>query len=120
MALRSDTPGSLIRHIAVPQAEADIFATAEFEKKVTVWSMRRKRKIAVITTVLDFGGTRLAMVGQSGLCLLNAASFEGPMNAYDLEGNVLWSRRDLVGVQQLTPVPNCGLLMARDLRSEVP
>jgi len=98
--------GSLIRHIAVPQTDGDIFATAEFEEKVTLWSIWSRKKLAEINTVLDFGGKRLALVQESGFCLLSAASFYGPVNGYDLEGNVIWSRNDLVGVQQVTAMPN--------------
>src|SRR5215471_4978584 len=98
--------GSLIRHIAVPQADGDIFATAEFEEKVTLWSIESRKKLAEIRTVLDFGGKRLALVQEHSLCLLSAARYYGPVSAYDLEGNVLWSRKDLVGVQQLSAIPN--------------
>jgi hypothetical protein len=106
MELRIQAMESLIRHIAVPQAETDIFATAELEDRVTLWSLRDRRKLTEIRTVLDFGATRLAMVQHLGSCLLIAASFEGPVNGYDLEGSVLWSRKDLVGAQHLTPIPN--------------
>jgi outer membrane protein assembly factor BamB len=100
----TQSTGSVIRHIAAPQAGKDIFATAEFEEKVTLWSMRDRKKLAEIRTVLDFGGARLAVVQESSFCLLIAGRFGGPLNAYDLEGNVLWSRRDLVGVQNLASI----------------
>lgn len=106
MELRTRVTESLIRHIAVPQAEADIFATAEFEEKVNLWSLSQRKRVTEIRTVLDFGATRLAVVQDSSFCLLIAARFEGPVNAYDLEGNVLWSRRDLLGTQHLTPIRN--------------
>jgi len=97
---------SLIRQIAVPQSDGDIFATAEFEEKVTLWSLSSRKKLSEIRTVLDFGGKRLTLVQESGFTLVSAASFCGPVNAYDQEGSILWSRKDLVGVQQLTAIPN--------------
>ena len=98
----------MIRHIAVSLAEAGIFATAEFKEKVSLWSIRYRKKLAQIRTILDFGARRLAVVQRSGRCLCVAANFDGHVNAYDLEGNVLWSRKDLTGVQQLTPMHDGG------------
>lgn len=105
MDLRTRATG-VVRHIAVSQAGTDIFATAEFGERVTLWSFRSKKKLAEIKTVLDYGGKRLAVVQEQGFFLLSAANFYGPLNAYDLEGNVVWSRTDLVGVQELTAIPN--------------
>jgi hypothetical protein len=106
MARQTQAAESTIRQIAVPQAETDIFATAEYEEIVTLWSLRRRRKLAELKTVIDFGAPRMAVVQESSLCLLIAAGFAGPVNAYDFKGNVLWSRSDLAGVQQLMPIPN--------------
>jgi len=88
----------------VPQAETDVFATAEYERNVTLWSLRDREKINELSTVLDYGARRIAVVQESEHCRLIAASFEGPVNAYDPEGNVVWSRGDLTGVQQVMPL----------------
>src|SRR5262249_29443618 len=106
MDLRTQAARGLVRHIAVPQTDGDFFATAEFEERVTLWSILRRKKLAEIKTVLDFGGKRLTLVQESVFTVLSAGSFYGPVNAYDMEGSILWSRKDLVGVQQLTAIPN--------------
>jgi hypothetical protein len=98
--------GNMIRHIAVPLASAQTFVTADLAGNVTLWSMASKKRLAEVRTVLDFGGTRLAFVKEPEFCLLIAARFEGPLSAYDLSGRVLWSRKDLAGVQHVTQIPN--------------
>ena len=88
-----------------------MFATAEFQDKVTLWSVGGRTRLTQIRTVLDFGAKRLVVLQEQGFGLLSAANFYGPVNAYDLEGNVIWSRKDLVGVQQLAAIPSQRELM---------
>lgn len=50
-----------IAHIACMPGQADLFATAEFENNVCVWSLRTRERLAALSTVLDFGGRRLCL-----------------------------------------------------------
>src|SRR5437763_737435 len=55
-----------IRHIAVSATEAGVFATAEFEKQVTLWSLPKGQNMNAFATVLDLGGTRLTLIDADG------------------------------------------------------
>jgi hypothetical protein len=100
MTAKHTADGS-IRQIAVPLTGADFFATAEFEAKVTLWSFAKRAKLTELNTALDFGGNRLALVGNREMLLLTAR-FSGPLEAYNPGGKLLWSRTNLFGIQQLT------------------
>lgn len=52
-----------IRHIAPAAASDRLFLTADFERRVRVWSFAERSLIAELDTVLDFGGRRLALCG---------------------------------------------------------
>jgi len=51
-----------IGHIDLPKTSHDLFVTAEFDKKVTLWSLKKMKKITEIDPTLDFGGKRLVLV----------------------------------------------------------
>ena len=99
----------LIRHLAVPLKGSDIFAAAEFEQRVTLWSFAARAKLAEFDTVLDFGGNRLALAANANV-LLVAARFSGPLEVYGSGGDLLWSRKDLFGIQHLTQLSGRGPL----------
>lgn len=78
-----------------------MFATGEFKDHVNVWSIQQRRRVQELSTILDFGGLRLAMTSQ--VCpKIIAGSWKKGVAAYDCQnGQVLWSRADLRTVQEI-------------------
>lgn len=85
-----------IRHIDVLKNNQDLFVTAEFEKRVSLWSLKSMEKISVIDTTLDSGGNRLCLIptDQEPIVVTGAYTRYG-INAYNLNGKKLWERKDL-------------------------
>lgn len=81
--------------------QADLFATAEFENNVCVWSLRTRERLAALSTVLDFGGRRLCLVPGSPWLLLAAAYNRHGVCAYGPSGSLCWQRHDLKKIQHL-------------------
>lgn len=101
-----------IRHIACPLESDDLFATAESEKKVSVWSLKHQRKISEFNTGLDDGGRRLSLIdGECPLLIVGAYHRHG-LCAYTLDGTLLWQRKDLKRVQQVESSTACRLVTA--------
>lgn len=98
------TPIPAIRHIASPRSDSDVFATARFENEVTVWSIRERRALATIDTVMDFGGERLAVLGEPDVRVVAGVWERHGICAYDLAGELVWQRKDLKKPQVLKPV----------------
>ncbi|MFJ7183697.1 hypothetical protein [Lysinibacillus xylanilyticus] len=89
-----------IRHINVPVENSDLFVTAEFEKKVTLWSLATKKKLSEFDTILDFGGQRMVLIPFPSPIVVTAAYYRKGVAAYDaLTGEKLWHRKDLTKVQ---------------------
>jgi outer membrane protein assembly factor BamB len=95
-----------VRHLAVAQSDADLFVTAAFERSATLWSLRQRMKLSEINANFDFGGTRLAILQSAAFCVLAMARFCGPITVCDTQGTPLWSRSDLVEIQQIMPISN--------------
>ena len=94
-----------IRHIAAPY-DGELVVTGRFERRVDVWSLRTGRSLVGFDTVLDFGGQRLALSSQTGICLAAAHRAQG-VAAYGLaDGRLIWRRADLEGIQQITVSPD--------------
>lgn len=95
---------SSIRHISAPIEGTDLFATAEFERTVSVWSFQEKRLISKFDTPLDFGGRRLlAALGDRPV--IAAGAYTGEVCAFDARtGGRLWHREGLIGLQCLCAV----------------
>jgi outer membrane protein assembly factor BamB len=91
----------LIRHLAISR-DSSIVAAAEFEHKVHIWDINTGNKISEFMTVLDFGGTRLALSHDGLLCL--AASYgRGGISCHSTKnGEILWHRNDLSKFQKLS------------------
>jgi hypothetical protein len=85
-----------IRHIDIPKSNQDLFVTAEFEKRVSLWSLEKMEKISDINTTLDFGGNRLVLIPtyKEPIVITGAYARYG-VSAYNLNGNKLWERKDL-------------------------
>jgi hypothetical protein len=72
-----------------------------FESRIQIWSWRTRQQLSEFETILDFGGRRLALTPDGGVCI--AGSFHHGLAAYSVpEGRVLWHRRDLRKVQLVT------------------
>lgn len=91
-----------ISHLAT-STDGDLFATATFERSVTVWSLKQRQLVAAFNTVLDFGGVRLAMAGGERPKVIAGAYLVHGVAGYDaLSGEIVWHRKDLKGVQQVS------------------
>ncbi|KOS68694.1 hypothetical protein AEA09_09170 [Lysinibacillus contaminans] len=89
-----------IRHINVPVEGSDLFVTAEFEKKVTLWSLASKKKLSEFDTILDCGEQRMVLIPFPSPIVVTAAYYRKGVAAYDgLTGEKLWHRKDLTKVQ---------------------
>jgi hypothetical protein len=96
-----------IRDIACPLESADLFATAEFDGRVTVWSVAAQKPIATFDTVCEFGGKRLAVVdGDPPIVVAGAWARHGVCAYEATSGRMLWQRRDLRQVQTLSALPS--------------
>jgi hypothetical protein len=96
-----------IRHVACPLDDDDLFATAEFERTVSVWSLARRRTIVKFDTGLDFGGRRLAITAKpEAIVFVGAYLVHGICGYTASHGRLLWQRKDLKKVQYVEPLPN--------------
>ncbi len=97
-----DASATRIRHVAC--GESDLFATAVFEKNVTLWSLSDRSRLAEFTTGLDYGGRRLAVVDDRPTAVVAGAYNVHGISGYDRAGARLWHRRDLKAVQHVTAI----------------
>ena len=91
---------SSIRHLA-GSYDGAIFATAEFKSVVHLWDLLTLTKLNVFETVLDFGGSRLAISPDGKIVVTGAYEKEGIAAYRASDGVELWRRKDLKKVQQL-------------------
>jgi WD40 repeat protein len=91
---------SAIRHLA-QSAGGDIIAAALFEHTVSLWDISTADRIAEFETILDFGGTRLALSQSEGACLTAAYHIHGLACYSTPAGNLRWQRKDLKKIQQI-------------------
>lgn len=98
----SENNNQHIELLAMPRSgKMNFFAAGYPEKRVAIWSVTERKKISELNTVLDFGGSRLAMVLHDKLIVATGSWDEG-ISAYSAEqGEVLWSRPDLIHIQQV-------------------
>lgn len=101
----------VIRHVAASWA-GDRFLTAEFERRVRLWSFADRAMLAEFDTVLDFGGDRLALCGSDVPIVVAGAWARHGVCAYDQDGTRIWQRKDLKKVQQLSPALGGALVAA--------
>lgn len=87
-----------VRHIATSW-EGHRVAVAECDRRVAVWDVVSAEKVSEFDTVLDFGGTRLAIT-QDGERVIAGAYHRYGIACYDASTGVqLWQRKDLKKVQ---------------------
>jgi hypothetical protein len=97
--------GSAIRHL-ITVDKRNIFLAALFDKTVFVWSTVTGEKIAEFDTILDFGGKRLALGNLKDVFIAGAYTRYG-VACYGLtDGNKIWHRNDLKGVQTIRISPD--------------
>jgi outer membrane protein assembly factor BamB len=90
----------LIRHLATSWS-GSVIAAAEFERTVYVWDVAGGRHLATFPTIMDYGGTRLALTPDGQHCIAAAYHVEG-IAAYDAsDGTEVWRRKDLKKTQTL-------------------
>jgi WD40 repeat protein len=95
---------SAIRHIAV-SLEGRAFAVAEFKSKVSIWDFEGSNEPVEFSTVLDFGGHRLAL-NQEGSCCVAGGYYAGISCYRTKDGDVVWARKDLKQVQRIRFLPS--------------
>ena len=100
-----------IRHIATTFS-GELFATAEFERQVSIWKIDNGELQISFETHLDFGGRRLAISPDGQLCAAGAYHVYGISVYRVLDGSVVWNRRDLKEVQWLEFDPGSKVLLA--------
>jgi hypothetical protein len=96
---------SAIRHLATSRS-GSIFAAAEFESVVSIWELNDQKKISEFPTVLDFGGSRLAIDGTGERCIAGAYHVNGIWCYNTRDGSVVWNRKDLKKVQRIWMLPS--------------
>lgn len=92
-----------IRHIFASEKSNNLFVTAEYDEKVTIWSLKNKTKINEIKTNLDFGGERVLIIEEPNPIVITGSYDKYGVTAYNaLNGKKLWERKDLKKNQFLT------------------
>jgi len=99
-----------IRHIATSY-DGKMMAAGEFTKHVHTWDMERREKVAEFDSVLEFGGSRLAISNNGQWCAAGAydgASLAenryvgGSVALHDASsGKMLWQNKKIKRVQSL-------------------
>jgi hypothetical protein len=90
---------SVIRHLAICD-ESPIIAAAFFESVVQIWSWKTGQKLGEFESILDFGGSRLALSRTGKFCI--TGSWRKGLAAYTTpDGGVLWHRKDIRQVQRI-------------------
>lgn len=80
-------------------------ALSEFKQTVSVWDLDPPRHVATFSTILDFGGARLAL-SHDGATVVCAAYHREGVAAYSAEtGDLLWQRRDIKRPQRISTSP---------------
>lgn len=94
----------LVSHVAALPWEPDLVAVGAHERRVEVWSLARLAPLAVMDTVLDFGGQRLALVtdGQAEPVVVAGAWARHGVCGHALSGERIWQYRERSQVQYVT------------------
>lgn len=97
--------GSAIRHLATSWS-GKIFAAAKFKSVVSIWDLETEQKRSEFSTILDFGGHRLAIDVEGKQCVAAAYNVHG-IACYDTKtGGILWQREDLKRAQNIRILPS--------------
>src|SRR5579871_6731737 len=90
----------LIRHLATSWSGSAI-AAGEFEHTVHAWDLPAEKHLATFPTILDFGGTRLAITRDGNNCIAAAYHVEGIAAYGTPDGAEKWRRKDLKKAQTI-------------------
>lgn len=90
----------LIRHLASTWS-GSVIAAAEFDRTVHVWDVAAPKHLATFPTIMDFGGTRLAVTPDGKNCIAAAYDVEGIAGYAASGGTETWRRKDLKKAQSL-------------------
>src|SRR5262245_38229384 len=90
----------LIRGLASSWS-GSVIAAAEFERTVHVWDVAAERHLATFSTIMDAGGTRLAVTPDGRNCIAAAYHVEGISGYAASDGTEVWRRKDLKKTQTL-------------------
>ncbi|MCB9421792.1 MAG: WD40 repeat domain-containing protein [Ardenticatenaceae bacterium] len=96
---------SAIRHIA-PSYNGEIIAAALFEQTVSLWNISNGLQVSEFETILDFGGSRLALSHVECACLTAAYHVHGLACYGTPTGELRWQRKELKKIQQIVITPN--------------
>lgn len=78
-----------------------VIAAAEFEHTVHIWDVTTERHLATFPTIMDFGGTRVAVTPDGTNCIAAAYHVEGIAGYAASDGTEVWRRKDLKKTQTL-------------------
>lgn len=108
-----------IRVVAPALKRSDVVALGEFETTVHLYEITPLRASSTISTVLSFGGDRLALCTPGESLVVVAAAWERHgVCGYDAAGERLWQRKDLKRAGPLSPAGDGSLVaVALDRRS---
>jgi hypothetical protein len=95
---------SEIRHISTSWCST-VFAAAKFKSVVSIWNFATRERLAEFPTILDFGGTRLAIDEFGTKCIAGAYQRKGVCCHRTQDGEALWQRPDLGRVQHISILP---------------
>ena len=99
------------RVVAPALNRSDVVALGEFEATVHIYSLVPLRPRATISTVLSFGGDRLALCTPQDTLVVVAAAWERHgVCGYDGSGKQLWQRKDLKRAGPLSPMRDGSLV----------
>ena len=78
-----------------------VMVAGEFERTVHVWDLTTATLLSRFDTILDFGGTRLAVTADGKNCIAAAYRVEGIAAYSTSNGAEVWRRKDLKKAQTL-------------------
>lgn len=90
-----------IHHLASSR-DSSIIAAGEHERVIHVWDLIQKKEVGTFTSVLSFGGSRLALSDRGSRCFTASFADAQVMCQDSLSGAVIWQRSDIPRIQRLS------------------
>ena len=91
---------SAIQYLAIADENA-VVAAASPEGTVQIWNWRTRQQLGEFKSIMDSGGRRLVLTLDGRICI--AGSWTCGLAAYSVpDGQVLWHKRDIREVQEVT------------------
>jgi hypothetical protein len=98
--------GSAIKDLATSDKRNDIFLASLSAKTIYVWDIAKAEVVKEVTTIMDFGGQRLALANSKDILVAGAYTRYGIASYNLIDGQILWHRKDLKGVQIIHIFPD--------------